>query len=42
MSLALERGGRPYEPVEFIAFLLGDKAAFMTGAAININGGTDF
>jgi 3-oxoacyl-[acyl-carrier protein] reductase len=25
-----------------IAFLLGDRAAFMTGAAINIDGGTDF
>lgn len=42
MRVALERGGRPHEAGELIAFLLGDKAGFMTGAAINIDGGTDF
>jgi NAD(P)-dependent dehydrogenase (short-subunit alcohol dehydrogenase family) len=42
MRVALQRGGRPYEAGELIAFLLGDRAAFMTGAAINIDGGTDF
>jgi 3-oxoacyl-[acyl-carrier protein] reductase len=42
MRVALRRGGRPREAGELIAFLLGDKAAFMTGAAINIDGGTDF
>jgi NAD(P)-dependent dehydrogenase (short-subunit alcohol dehydrogenase family) len=42
MNVALQRGGRPHEAGELIAFLLGDKAAFMTGAAINIDGGTDF
>ena len=42
MRVALERGGVPREAGELIAFLLSDCAAFMTGAAINIDGGTDF
>lgn len=42
MRVALERAGRPQEAGELIAFLLGDRAAYMTGAAINIDGGTDF
>jgi NAD(P)-dependent dehydrogenase (short-subunit alcohol dehydrogenase family) len=42
MRVALRRGGRPAEAGELIAFLLGDRAAFMTGAVINIDGGTDF
>ena len=42
MRVALERGGRPKEAGELIAFMLSDRAAFMTGAAINIDGGTDF
>lgn len=42
MRVALRRGGRPAEAGELIAFLLGERAAFMTGAAINIDGGTDF
>jgi NAD(P)-dependent dehydrogenase (short-subunit alcohol dehydrogenase family) len=42
MRVALGRGGRPREAGELIAFLLGDRAAYMTGAAINIDGGTDF
>lgn len=42
MRVALERGGRPHEAGELIAFLLSDRAAYMTGAAINIDGGTDF
>jgi NAD(P)-dependent dehydrogenase (short-subunit alcohol dehydrogenase family) len=42
MRVALERGGRPTEAGELIAFLLSDRAAYMTGAAINIDGGTDF
>lgn len=42
MRVALERGGRPHEAGELIAFLLGDRAGYMTGAAINIDGGTDF
>ncbi len=42
MRVALDRGGRPHEAGELIAFLLGDRAAYMTGAVINIDGGTDF
>ncbi len=42
MRVALDRGGRPTEAGELIAFLLSDRAAYMTGAVINIDGGTDF
>jgi NAD(P)-dependent dehydrogenase (short-subunit alcohol dehydrogenase family) len=42
MRVALDRGGRPQEAGELIAFLLGDRAAYMTGAVVNIDGGTDF
>ena len=42
MRVALDRGGRPHEAGELIAFLLSDRAAYMTGAVINIDGGTDF
>jgi 3-oxoacyl-[acyl-carrier protein] reductase len=42
MRVALDRGGRPREAGELIAFLLSDRAAYMTGAVINIDGGTDF
>ena len=42
MRVALDRGGKPEEAGELIAFLLGERAAYMTGAVINIDGGTDF
>ncbi len=42
MRVALDRGGRPNEAGELIAFLLSDRAAYMTGAVLNIDGGTDF
>ena len=42
MKVALNRVGRPREVGELIAFLLSDRAAYMTGATINIDGGTDF
>jgi len=42
MRVALDRGGKPHEAGELIAFLLGDRAGYMTGAVINIDGGTDF
>ena len=42
MRVALDRGGKPREAGELIAFLLSDCAAYMTGAVINIDGGTDF
>ena len=42
MNCGLDRIGRPHEAGELIAFLLSDKAAYLTGALINIDGGTDF
>ena len=42
MRVALDRGGRPHEAGELIAFMLSDRASYMTGAVINIDGGTDF
>jgi 3-oxoacyl-[acyl-carrier protein] reductase len=42
MRVALDRGGRPHEAGELIAFMLSDRAAYMTGAVVNIDGGTDF
>lgn len=38
----LDRIGEPHEVGELIAFLLSEKAAYLTGAMINIDGGTDF
>lgn len=42
MRVALGRGGFPHEAGELVAFLLSDRAAYLTGAVINIDGGTDF
>lgn len=42
MSVALGRIGRPEEVGELAAFLVSDRAAYVTGATINIDGGTDF
>lgn len=42
MHAALDRIGEPHEAGELIAFLLSEKAAYLTGALINIDGGTDF
>jgi NAD(P)-dependent dehydrogenase (short-subunit alcohol dehydrogenase family) len=42
MPVAQGRVGRPREVGELMAFLLSDRAAYMTGATINIDGGTDF
>ncbi len=42
MHVALKRPGRPAEVGELIAFLLSARAAYLTGALINIDGGTDF
>jgi len=42
LDVALKRVGKPKEVGELIAFLLSNRAAYMTGALINIDGGTDF
>lgn len=42
MKAALDRIGEPDEVGELIAFLFSPKAAYLTGALINIDGGTDF
>jgi NAD(P)-dependent dehydrogenase (short-subunit alcohol dehydrogenase family) len=39
---ALDRIGEPQEVGELIAFLLSSRAHYLTGALINIDGGTDF
>jgi 3-oxoacyl-[acyl-carrier protein] reductase len=42
MNVALGRPGRPEEVGELFAFLLSPRAGYLTGATINIDGGTDF
>jgi NAD(P)-dependent dehydrogenase (short-subunit alcohol dehydrogenase family) len=42
MKLAMRRVGRPREVGELITFLLAERAGYLTGATINIDGGTDF
>ncbi len=42
MHVALARPGQPAEVGDLIAFLLSARAGYLTGALINIDGGTDF
>lgn len=42
MNIALGRVGAPDEVGSMIAFLLSAKASYITGALVNIDGGTDF
>lgn len=42
MKVALGRVGQPEEVGNLIAFLLSGEAPYLTGALINIDGGTDF
>jgi len=42
MNVALGRPGRPEEVGDLFAFLLSQRAGYLTGAVVNIDGGTDF
>jgi NAD(P)-dependent dehydrogenase (short-subunit alcohol dehydrogenase family) len=42
MNVAMGRPGQPHEVGELVAFLLSPRAGYLTGALINIDGGTDF
>src|SRR6266850_214996 len=42
MTVALERAGRHEEFADLIAYLLSERASYISGATINIDGGTDF
>jgi NAD(P)-dependent dehydrogenase (short-subunit alcohol dehydrogenase family) len=42
MHVALGRAGTPREVGDVIAFLLSERASYLTGALVNVDGGTDF
>jgi NAD(P)-dependent dehydrogenase (short-subunit alcohol dehydrogenase family) len=42
MQVALGRLGRPEELGDVIAFLLSERSSYLTGATVNVDGGTDF
>ncbi len=42
MPIATKTVGKPGEVGDLMAFLLSDRAQYMTGAIVNIDGGTDF
>ncbi|MDG2459454.1 MAG: SDR family oxidoreductase [Luminiphilus sp.] len=42
IDVSLQRVGQPQEVAELIAFLLSKRSAYITGATINVDGGTHF
>lgn len=42
MPVATQRVGKPAELGDMMAFLLSERAAYTTGAIVNVDGGTDF
>ena len=40
--MALGRAGTPRELGDVIAFLLSERASYVSGALVNVDGGTDF
>jgi NAD(P)-dependent dehydrogenase (short-subunit alcohol dehydrogenase family) len=42
LDIAMERPAQPQEVGELIAFLLSQRARYLTGALVNIDGGTNF
>jgi NAD(P)-dependent dehydrogenase (short-subunit alcohol dehydrogenase family) len=42
MDVALGRPGRPAEVGDVVAFLLSERAGYLSGALLNVDGGTDF
>ena len=42
LVIAMRRPGQPAEVGELIAFLLSQRSGYLTGALINIDGGTNF
>lgn len=42
MHIALGRAGRPEEVGDVVAFLLSARSSYLTGALVNVDGGTDF
>jgi len=42
LDVALGRPGKPEEVADLAAFLLSPRAGYLTGALVNIDGGTDF
>lgn len=42
MRVALGRAGTPQEVGDVLAFLVSERASYVTGAVLNVDGGTDF